>query len=114
MIGEHPPKWLAWANTSVARAVTTAIAIVGLVAAAVIGAQWQTYTTCVADQQALADERTRAIAVATDAERQADMRKLAGPQEGPEAERLRAEAIAARAVTDRVRASNPPPPARDC
>lgn len=115
MFGDTPPRWLAWANTSSARAVTTIVAFIALIVAGLLGIRQQDYITCVADQQARSDARTRILAAATDAERAADTRLIAGPQPGgPSAEQLRAASVAARAVTDLLRKDNPPPPLRRC
>lgn len=114
-MGENPPRWLAWANTSTARAVTTIIATIALVLAALLGLRQQDYIACVADQQALSDARTRILAAATDNERAADTALIAGPVPGgPTGPELRSASVAARAVTDLVRKQNPPAPLRRC
>ena len=115
MFGDHPPQWLTWANTSGARAVTTIIAFVALVLSGFLAVRQQSYINCVAEQQQRDAERTRAISAATDVEREADRALLAGPTPGgPDAARLRAAAVAARAITDRVRQQNPAPPMHRC
>jgi hypothetical protein len=115
MFGDTPPPWLGWANTSSARAITTIVAIFALVVAAFVGLRQQTYITCVADQQSMSDARTRILAAATDNERAADTALIAGEQpNGPKIVELRAQSVAARAVTDLVRKQNPPPPLRRC
>lgn len=115
MFGDNPPHWLRWANTSGARAVTTIIAFVALVLSGFLAVRQQSYINCVAEQQARDAERTRAIAAATDVERQADAELLAGPRPGgPSADQLRAAAVAARAITDRVRHQNPAPAMHRC
>jgi|SRR5688572_16245938 len=115
MFGDNPPRWLGWANTSSARAITTIIAFVALVMSGFLAVRQQAYIECVAEQQARDSERTRAISAATDAEREADRELIAGPRpDGPTAEQLRAAAVAARAVTDRVRQQNPAPPMHRC
>lgn len=114
MFGDNPPRWLAWANTSGARASTTIVAFIALILSALLGLRQQSYITCVAEQQALDAERTRAIAAATDIERQADAALVAGPSPGVTVEQLRAADVAARAFTDRVREQNPPPPMHRC
>lgn len=114
-LSETPPRWLRWANTDAARAVTTIIAIIALGGCLLLGLRQQSYINCVAEQQQHDAERTRAIAGATDAERTADRDLIAGPEAtGRTAEQLRAAAVAARAVTDRIREQNPPPPLRRC
>ncbi len=115
MFGDNPPRGLRWANTAVARAITTMVAIVALTMSIVLLGRLQDYTKCIADQQAISDERSRAIAAATDIERAADTALIAGATPGgPTAEELAQASVAARAVTDRVRAQNPPPPLRRC
>lgn len=115
MFGDHPPAWLRWANTAAARSITTITAIVALLLSIVVMSRLQAYVGCVADQQAMNDERTRALAAATDAERVADTALIAGPQPGgPDIAALRAASLAARNVTDQVRRQNPPPPVRRC
>jgi len=115
MFGENPPAWLRWANTSGARATTTLIAIVALMTSVVLLARLQGYINCVADSQRQDSQRTAAIAVATDAERAADNALIEGPLPGgPDAQQLRANSYAARQVTDRVRAQNPPPALNPC
>jgi len=115
MFGDHPPRWLAWANTAGARATTTAVAFVALIVSALLGVRYQNYVECVADQQQRDGDRTRAVSAATDVERAADTAVLAGPRPGgPTAEELRLAAVAARKVTDQVRAQNPPPPVGRC
>lgn len=110
MFGDNPPKWLRWANTSGARATTTVIAIVALLISVVLLARLQGYIDCVAESQRRDAQRTAAIAAATDAERVADSALIEGPLPGgPDAQQLRANSYAARQVTDRVRAQNPPP-----
>lgn len=115
MFGDNPPRWLLWANTSGARAVTTIIAFVALVLSGFLAVRQQSYITCVAQQQQRDAERTRAISAATDVEREADAAVLAGPTPGgPDAQQLRSAAVAARSVTDRVREQNPAPPMHRC
>lgn len=112
-LSDTPPKWLRWADTEVARAVTTIIALVALVGCLLLGLRQQSYINCVAEQQQADAERTRAIAGATDAERQADRDLIAGVA-GKTPEQLRAASVAARRLTDQVRQQNPPPPLRRC
>jgi hypothetical protein len=115
MFGDEPPGWLSWANTAGARATTTIVAVVALGLSALLGIRQQSYINCVAEQQAASDDRTRAIAAATDMERAADAALVAGPAAaGRTVEQLRAADVAARAFTDRVREQNPPPRARRC
>ncbi len=115
MFGDTPPPWLSWANTSGARATTTIVAVIALVLSAVLAVRQQGYISCVAEQQQIDAARTRAIAAATDVERQADKALIEGPRPGgPSEEQLRARAAAAREVTDTVRRQNQPPPARTC
>lgn len=114
MFGDEPPRWLRWANTSAARATTTIVAFVALVLSALLGMRQQGYINCVAEQQSLDAERTRAIAAATDIERKADAALVAGPTAGVSIEQLRAADVAARQFTDQVREQNPPPKLRRC
>lgn len=110
-----PPRGLRWADTPFARAATTGVAFIAIAASTLIGIRQQTYITCVANQQRASAERAVALATATDAERLADTAVVAGPRPGgPTADELRAASVAARNVTDRVRAANPPAPARTC
>lgn len=114
-LSETPPRWLRWANTDTARAGTSLVAMVALVGCMLIGLRQQSYINCVAEQQQRDAERTRAIASATDAERSADRDLIAGPTAGGRtSDELRAAAVAAHAVLDRVRAQNPPPPLQRC
>lgn len=114
-IPETPPAWLGWTNKATTRAATTLIAIIALLMSGVIMARLQIYTDCIADGQRADARRTGAIAVATDAERAADAALIRGVVPGgPDASALRAEAVAARKVTDRVRAENPPPDDGGC
>jgi hypothetical protein len=110
---ETPPKALRWLDTDAARALTTALSIVALIGAILLGVRQQHYISCVADQQRIAAVRTLAIAKATDAERAAQRRLLVeiNASNGPE---LRAEVLAAYDETDRVRAANRPPAAKRC
>lgn len=115
MFGDNPPRALRWANTAAARSITTITAIIALLLSFVVLYRLQGYISCVANQQASSDARTRAISAATDAERAADTALVAGPREGgPSAAELRQASIAARNVTDLVRRQNPPPPMRRC
>jgi len=114
MFGDNPPRWLAWANTSGARASTTVVAFIALILSALLGLRQQSYINCVAEQQALDAERTRAIASATDIERKADAALVAGPSAGITIEQLRAADVAARQFTDRIREQNPPPKMHRC
>lgn len=115
MLGEHPPNWLRWANTTGARATTTLIAIITLVACAFLAVRQQSYVECIAEQQQAIQARTRAISAATDIERAADAALIEGPRPGgPSAEELRASAAAARRVTDLVRERNQPAPINRC
>lgn len=112
-LSDRPPRWLRWFDSDAARAVTTMVAMVALVGCLIVGLRQQSYINCVAEEQAKSAERARALATATDAERAADRDLIAGvPGDTPE--QLRAAAVAAREVTDRVRAANPPPPLRQC
>lgn len=113
MFGENPPAGLRWANTTAARSVTTIMAVIALALSAFLLYRLDDYVDCIADQQSRSDERSRALAAATDVERAADTAALAGVGK-PDAERLRQAAVAARAVTDQVRRQNPPPPIRRC
>lgn len=114
MFGENPPHWLRWANTSGARALTTAVAFVAVILSGLLAVRQQAYSSCIADQQAASDARVRAIAAATDIERRAEADLLAGAPTAGERERLRQAVIAARGVTDIVRERNPAPPVRRC
>lgn len=115
MFGDHPPRWLRWANTSGARATTTVIAIVALLMSGMLLLRLQRYVDCVADQQNADAVRTAAISAATDLERRADAALVRGPLAGgPDKEELRRLDVEAREHTDRVRAANPPPPPRQC
>lgn len=110
---DKPPKALQWLDTDAARAVTTALAIVAILGAILLGIRQQQYISCVADQQRMAAVRTTAIAKATDAERAAQRRLLVeiNKTNGPE---LRAAVLAAYDETDRIRAANLPPAAHRC
>lgn len=113
-IPEDPPAGLRWAGTSLARAITTIVAVIALGTSVALGVRQQAYISCVAGQQELAAARTEAVSAAADIERRAESRLIAGdPDPGAKAE-LRAQALAARAHTDRVRADNPPPEPRRC
>jgi hypothetical protein len=115
MFGDNPPRGLRWANTAAARSITTFTAIIALLLSFVVLYRLQGYISCVADQQARTDARTRAISAATDAERVADTALVAGPRPGgPSADELRQASIAARNVTDLVRRQNPPTPISTC
>jgi hypothetical protein len=114
MFGDHPPQWLRWANTSTARAVTTIMAMIALVLSVYFGFQQQAYSKCVAEQQEKDADRTRAISAATDAERRAERALLQGSPTAAGLKELRDRVTAARAVTDRVRESNPPPDPTTC
>jgi hypothetical protein len=115
VFGDHPPRWLAWANTSQARAATTVVAMVALVASIILGLRQQAYTTCLGEKEAADSARTLAISRATDIERAADLALLVGPTApGQTGAELRAAARAARTNTDRVRAENPPPNLHGC
>lgn len=115
MFGDHPPAWLRWANTSAARAATTIIAIIALALSGMLLLRLQRYVDCVAEQQNADARRTSAIAEATDHERRADAALVIGPTPGgPSGAELRRLDVEARQHTDRVRADNPPPPAREC
>lgn len=111
----RPPRGLRWTDAGLTRALTTLLAILGLLLAIYVGYRQQVYINCVADQQRADQQRTAAIARATDDERIADRRLLSGPVPGgPSAEQLKQGSIAARATTDAVRAENPPPPPGAC
>jgi len=113
--GNGLPGWLQWVDTDIARGVTTLVAMVALVGCLLLGFQQQAYVKCIAEEQAKSAERSRILGAATDAERAADRALIEGPTiTGRTVDELRAQAVAAREVTDRARAANPPPPARRC
>lgn len=111
----RPPRGLRWTDAGLTRALTTVLAILALGLAVLVGYRQQVYITCVADQQRADQQRTAAIARATDVERIADRRLLDGPVTGGRsADQLRQDSIAARSATDAIRAENPPPPPGTC
>lgn len=115
MFGDDPPRWLRWVDTPGARSVTTLVAMIALVSSALLGFRQQAYIDCIAEEQAKSAERARILAAATDAERAADRDLIEGPTlTGRRLDELRSTAVAARQVTDRARAANPPPPLRRC
>lgn len=89
--------------------VALALAMLSLIMAMYVTYRQYDLTNCLAKRDAEARTRTSAIAVATDAERIADLHLLRVGT--PEA---RAEAIAARGITDRVRAEHPAPDIEPC
>lgn len=108
---ETPPKGLGWAATSVARTLALSLAIVSLMISGYTGWRYLGLVDCLAEQALTGQQRTSALASATDAERAADMRLLQG---GGDVENLRRDAIAARLYTDKVRAAHPAPPVKRC
>lgn len=114
-IPENPPRGLRWTTTATAKGITTLAAMIAIAVAIFVGARQQIYITCIAHQQQADAVRTQRIAVATDIERAADQRLLAGPVPGgPSAEQLREDSRIARAHTDAVREANPPVPPGRC
>lgn len=114
-IPDSAPRGLGWLDTRTTKALTTGLSIIAILLSGFLLFRLQAYIDCVAEAQSLAGERTRAIAAATDAERVADAALVAGPRPGgPDAAELRRQDVAARNLTDRVRAMNPPPSAARC
>jgi hypothetical protein len=108
-IPDEPPRWLSWTDTHTVRGITTFVALLALLGAVLLGVRQQVYIDCVASKQRQDATRTAAIARATDTERAADQRLLAGPVPGgPDAAQLRQASATARSYTDAVRAQNPP------
>lgn len=89
------------------------LAVASLVMSGYISYRHSGLTTCLAELALTDQERTAAIAAATDAERRADLALLRGAGTA-EVVNLRIAAIVAREHTDRVRAEHPAPPVKPC
>lgn len=106
-----PPRGLRWADAWPARITVIILAAVCLITTSYLVYRYTSLTRCLSDRDTEDQRRTVAIAVATDAERRADLALIRG---GPDPHALRAAAIAAREHTDQVRADHPAPPVRPC
>lgn len=115
VLGDTPPRWLRWADTSGTRAVATIAALVAMGGSGLLFFRLQDVVDCLAAQQRADAQRTAVIAAATDAERRADAALVAGPTPGgPDTAELRRLDIEARDHTDQVRAANPAPAVTSC
>lgn len=110
---QAPPRVLRWADTAIAQRTTTVVALVTMVAAVTLGVRQSALQSCLAETQRADATRTKAIAVATDAERAAQ-RKLLAARTPTEGRALRADVIATYDHTDAVRAANPAPAPGRC
>jgi hypothetical protein len=86
-----------------------ALAVLSLIAALYIGFRYANLVECMAARSLADQERTAAIAPATDRERAADLKLLESPSSA-----AREEALAARRATDKVRAEHPVPAVKPC
>jgi hypothetical protein len=103
------PRGFRWADQPIGRAIVTVLAIVSLGLSLFVGYKYVALIGCLQDTARTDAQRTKAIADATDREREADRKLLAAPIGSPQIAEYRAAALAARAATDEVRRENPAP-----
>lgn len=108
---ETPPRGLEWTIAPFGRVLALSLALVSLGVSLYVGYRYTGLVDCLSAQALANQQRTAAIAAATDAERDADLALLRG---GLSPENLQREAISAREYTDKVRAAHPAPPVSPC
>lgn len=108
---EVPPRGLEWTLAPIGRILALTLATVSLLVSLYVGYRYTGLVDCLSDQALTAQQRTSALAAATDAEREADLALLRGGLDDPT---LQQRAVTAREMTDRVRAAHPAPPVKPC
>lgn len=108
---EEPPRGLSWTVAPVGRLLVLSLAMASLLISIYVGYRYTTLVDCLNERDLADQSRTSAIAGATDAEREADLRLLIG--EG-DPEQLRRDSVAAREATSQVRARYPAPAVQPC
>lgn len=107
-----PPRGLGWSESNAARLVAFGLAFVSIVLSLVVTGRQSSLTDCLRDRDLSDKQRTRAIAMATDAERVAQRRVVAA---GPDViASARADWLRAIDHTDAVRRANPAPEVVPC
>lgn len=110
-MSDTPPRGLEWTLAPFGRILALSLAIVSLIVSLYVGYRYTGLVDCLRDQTLSAQQRTSALAAATDAEREADLALLKG---GLDLIELQRASIAARQNTDKVRAAYPAPPVKPC
>lgn len=100
-------------STSRLWVVAFSLAVVSMFVSGYVGYRYVRLVDCLAGQALSDQQRTAAIAAATDDERRADLDLLRGAGT-PDVVQLRAAAIAAREHTDQVRREHPAPSVKSC
>lgn len=114
---DPPPRGFGWTVAPFGRLLSFALAVVALFVSMYVGYRYIGLVDCLSDRDLADQRRTSAIAAATDAERRIDLALLrVSARAGTlaERERLRAQAVAARENTDRVRREYPAPVVKSC
>lgn len=103
------PRGFRWADAPAGRAIVTALAVLSLVLSLYVGYRYVGLINCLQARDTQDQQRTRAIAIATDAERVAQLRAVGDPTDGN-----REMWLSALRETDRVRAAHPAPDVVPC
>lgn len=106
-IPDRPPRGLRWVEQWPSKALVILLAVISLSLSIYVAGQYVTFVDCLRRNDRADQQRTAAIATATDAERKQQALLLAATTPAAAHEAKRA-VIRAYAETDRVRAANPP------
>ena len=110
------PRGFRWTDAPAARALLAVLIVTSLGLSIYASALYVSLVNCLNARDMADARRTRAIAVVTDREREADRWLLVGraPDGTTDPIELRGRALTARDATDAVRAANPPPARTSC